>query len=353
MSNRTRFRRAAAFALLSAILWTGGSPPIAGAETGSAPDEAGKNIVTIDAADAFILENEAAYWVVDTSAPTIPITLDAPSIGIGSVDFVTLINPGIGTVYFEPGQQDAAANLQFYPGPPDESYEGWGAKWAYFALTQTTGGIFKGEPSTLYFVYAYETGPPPALGGGPDCLHCFVDFLECTLNIGVCDGDCLGGAMTERQPAAPRAGGDAEGTAFRRYRDEILMTTADGQYYVDLYNELSTDAIQAVVTSPSLLARMFKAKPAWVAGFQALVDGQGGSFVVTQQMEDDLNALLQTFEDVGSPNLAQKLAFERGRLQLDQIAGLTMAQYQDQVEDLGGPTSVDPVSWGRLKALYR
>jgi hypothetical protein len=70
-------------------------------------------------------------------------------------------------------------------------------------------------------------------------------------------------------------------------------------------------------------------------------------------MEDDLLSLLQTFQDVGGPDLAAMISFEKQRLELDQIAGLTMSQYQAQIESLGGPTSVEETSWGRLKALYR
>jgi hypothetical protein len=199
-------------------------------------------------------------------------------------------------------------------------------------------------------------------GRGEDCVTCFWGWILFVLNI--TDGlICAAGNLPDL-PALPddagegvRAGATPRGgspiTILQRYRDEVLGATADGQFYADLYAQHSLDLSRAIVAAPSLAARLFNAHGAWIDGISALVDGNGGSFVVTQQMEDDLNALLDTFQAVGSPAVQQMLAFERGRLQLDQIAGLTMTEYQDQIEDLGGPTSVEPMSWGRMKALYR
>jgi hypothetical protein len=70
-------------------------------------------------------------------------------------------------------------------------------------------------------------------------------------------------------------------------------------------------------------------------------------------MQDDLLNLLQRFEAAASPGLASTLAFERSRLDLDSIAGLTMTQFQSQVETLGGPTAVEKRSWSDVKRRYR
>ena len=50
---------------------------------------------------------------------------------------------------------------------------------------------------------------------------------------------------------------------------------------------------------------------------------------------------------------AQAIAFERQRLSLDTIAGLTLDEFQQQVETLGGTTAVTERSWGRVKSLFR
>jgi hypothetical protein len=237
-----------------------------------------------------------------------------------------------------PDQLTASADLAFPAGPGEPFYPGWEAKFAYFTFTGTDGGLVEGIPDVLYFALVTRS-LTPARG---DCVACFWGEVLCLLNI-----DC--GIGCGRAPIEARG---SPITTLQRYRDEVLAATEDGQYYIDLYNQFSFDLIEAIVASPSLAARLFNAHGAWVNGLQALVDGQGASFIVTQQMEDDLLALLQTFQDVGSTDLSTMIAFESARLQLDQIAGLTIADYQAQVETLGGPTSVESTSWGRIKSLY-
>jgi hypothetical protein len=258
---------------------------------------------------------------------------------MGAVDYVTFISPGGGTVHFEPLQTVAFANLQFFPGPGEAILPGYEGKWAYFALTETSEGLVEGTPDVLYFAQVAPTNPGRA--GDQNCVTCAWGALLCFLDIS-CDYVCA--ALGSRGSSI---------VTLQRYRDEVLAATEAGQFYIDIYNQFSPDLFQAILAAPSLTARLFKAQGAWVDGLETLLDGQGGSFIITQQMEDDLLSILQTFQDVGSPDLANMIAFEKQRLQLDQIAGLTMSQYQAQVENLGGPTSVDPTSWGRIKSLYR
>jgi hypothetical protein len=350
MSKRSRLLRAAVRTLTIATL-SASLASEARAENDAAlpPEPVGENIIRLDTADAVILSQEAAYWVVDTPSPSIPVRLDTPSIGTGSMNFVTFIQPGIGTIFFEPGQQNASASVQFPAGPPEDTYQQWGAKWAYFALTKGSGGITDGFPNTLYFLHVYETAP--GRRGDSECAYCFFAWIAYVVNAAdewVCGRSPKGGPAQQGL-----RGGSNPATTLQRYRDEVLAANADGLFYTNLYVQHSLDLSRAIVAAPSLAARLFNAQGPWIDGISALVNGTGGSFVVTQQMEDDLNALLDTFEAVGSPALQQMLAFERGRLQLDQIAGLTMTEYQEQIEDLGGPTSIEQESWGRVKALYR
>jgi hypothetical protein len=70
-------------------------------------------------------------------------------------------------------------------------------------------------------------------------------------------------------------------------------------------------------------------------------------------MQDDLNAILDSFAAHGSPALAAVVTTERQRLHLDAIAGLDIGQFQDQIETLGGVSAVEERSWGQLKSMYR
>jgi hypothetical protein len=154
---------------------------------------------------------------------------------------------------------------------------------------------------------------------------------------------------------SPSAG--SRGATFEqiltRYRDEVLATTPEGQFYTALYEQHSLAMMRASVADPSFTVRAFLAHGPWIAAIDALVDGGGDGVLVTQEMEDDLLDLLSTFESHGSPELATVVATERQRLQLDTIAGLSMTQFQEQVETLGGTSAVAADSWGRVKALHR
>jgi hypothetical protein len=111
--------------------------------------------------------------------------------------------------------------------------------------------------------------------------------------------------------------------------------------------------MRTLVTEPSFVVRMVNASDDWTTAIGALVDGTGNQAVISQAMADHLNMVLDTFEGVGSPALPAIIAFERDRLELDSVAGMTMEAFQIQIEMLGGTTSVDELSWGRIKAGYR
>jgi hypothetical protein len=140
---------------------------------------------------------------------------------------------------------------------------------------------------------------------------------------------------------------------LRRYRDEVLDTTTTGRYYIELYASHSNDIIRAIAAEPNLAARLFLQREEWISGLDALVNGQGAGFTVTPTMQENLLDLLQSFESAGSPALAAMIAFERSRLRLESIAGLSIQEFQTQVETLGGPTAIGHRAWGDVKRIYR
>jgi hypothetical protein len=170
-------------------------------------------------------------------------------------------------------------------------------------------------------------------------------------------GVCLLRAFVQGTSPDDCVPGPGRGTSpmqvLTRYRDEVLASTVEGQYYIDLYAQHSLDMFRASIAEPDFLARVTRAEAAWVAAFEALADGAGGGAIVTQQMQDDLNGVLDTFAARGTPDLVAVVTTERQRLQLNAIAGLTISEFQDQVETLGGPSAVTQHSWGRVKSLYR
>jgi hypothetical protein len=308
--------------------------------------------VSLDAADAFVPSESASLWVLDYGSNImIGATLSEPA-GAGGVTVgnVGNLEPGLGSYFFPAASTNAVAQRSFSASMPfTEFHPGFDGRLAYFTFSPPPPGVDLADPSVLWILQVQEApgfGVPPCVDD-PKEYCCVVEFLE--------DLYCLAlGWLSPEFCGTPRSSGSAAWSeTLRRYRDEFLVTTPAGNYYADLYVEHSFDLMRALVASPTLVAKISVAKDDWVAGFQALVDGAGSSFVVSQQMEDDLLSLLAQIESVASPDLATMIATERTRLQLDTIAGLTMAQYQQQVETLGGTSAVEPSSWGRVKGLFR
>lgn len=342
----------------------------------------GGNVVRVDAENAVLAEDPLpAYWVFPSSQVTIPLKLDAPAGSGGeSVDYVTYLNPGLGTATFGPGESTDTIQRTYGGTEWENFYPGWRGEWAYFALTTSSSGLSIGNPRQLYFARVEPVSPGVR---GEDCATCFLmNLFDVVFGLSpeaaifsFFDPLCIVGAGNAPRPGGGFARGAGEeelgrtglsagrplssggpisyGEVLRRYRNEILMSSAEGQFYANLYTQISPDLILAMVASPSLPIRIVSAMESWTSAFLSLADGQGAAAAVTQDMQDDLLSILQTFEEVGTPELASTLAFERKRLNLDQIAGLTIGEFQTQVETLGGPTSIAPMSWGRVKGLYR
>jgi len=189
-----------------------------------------------------------------------------------------------------------------------------------------------------------------------ECSYCFLDCLLCEFGLGLCECsevcDSMWGQPTPAR-GARAFGGDGTGReVLQRYRDEMLATTPQGQYYTALYRDLSGAIGLALVSEPTFVYRVLAAKDEWVSAISALVDGQGSTVVITPSMASNLNALLDEFEQHGSPELASAVQLERTRLHLDTIEGLSLEQFQQQVETFGG-TPTRHTSWGGLKERYR
>jgi hypothetical protein len=305
----------------------------------------GTATVSIDALDAYLPERNAAYWIVEDDHVDVPVVLSEPLAGGVAIPFVS--NAVSSTLPFGPEQTRRTHTITYSSGGGKPFFPGWFLDFAYFSLlTEQPPGVTRGVPHTLYPIRIREA--PTATAAG---VPCAVDWI-CALGLFLgweTSIACAVGAGV----ATTTAGTPLFVPTLRRYRDEVLDTTTSGQYYVDLYANHSQDIIHAIAAVPNLAARLFLQRSEWLAGLDALVNGQGDGFSVTPQMQATLLGLLQSFETGGTPALSAMIAFERERLHLDSIAGLSMSAFQNQVETLGGPTSIEGRSWGEVKRLYR
>ncbi len=333
--------------LFAVVVLTSGALVAGASQSAAAPRPARVTTVTIDAADAYLPSNEGSYWVVTSPTVQLPLVLDQAAIGDGlSVSTVSSLSPPLGAVLFPPGATARTATRTFGDEAPVQFYPGWIGRWGYFSLTGAAPNAAVGTPGTLYIAWVSQTG---VSAKGDVCAWEFYGALLCALQI---PGFCPEQGRS-RQGAAQGPGSDPPTVTLQRYRDEVLSSTTSGQYYIALYDQLGGSAVQAIVAAPSLAIRILKAQDDWIAALSALVNGSGGAATVSQSMQDNLLDILQTLQDAGSPGLASTLAFERERLNLDTITGLTMTQFQTQIVTLGGPTAVQQRSWGSVKDLYR
>jgi hypothetical protein len=309
---------------------------------------AGDITVSIDAVAGYLPGRIASYWIHDDPLVQVRVVLDAPA-PVGGVAIPYVANTVSSTLLFAGGASGRTFTMDYSEQGGQPFYPGWLLDFAYVSLlTMQPPGIVRGTPHTLYPVRVRQASPVEPAG-----IPCGIDWL-CAL------GAFLGWHfMSECYPSSSGGAPIANSGAplfvptLQRYRNEILSATPTGLYYIGVYDTHSPDIILAMAASRTLAPRIFLKRTAWLEGLDALVNGQGAQFVVSQEMQDDLLELLGDFEAAGSPGLAGMIAFERGRLQLDTIAGSTMSEFQDQIETLGGPTAVENRSWGDVKRLYR
>lgn len=307
-------------------------------------------------------QNRSEEWVVFAPAgEAFEVTVrytEIPQSPV-AVDWESDVAPYSGTVVFD-GSDEETVTLQL------DSPRGAGAmELAEFRLIQEAGRSprARGFDPRVFEVFVAEGGLT-----GTNCWACvfylftnLADFGPCPIKcilIDVCEpGFPRGAGRTSAAHSRPPRAGDEviplRTELLRRYRDEVLTSSETGQYYVSEYESHSTDAVWATLRRPLLVFRIAEAIEAWIPALEDLLDGTGASVVVSQEMVDRLNVVLDAFEAVGSPSFATKIANERDKLQVDAMVGLTAAEVQQQIETLGGETPTETISWGALKSRFQ
>ena len=138
---------------------------------------------------------------------------------------------------------------------------------------------------------------------------------------------------------------------LRRYRDEILSATSDGQAVTNLYGVMGGGVVQAFLSDPGLGADIVALRNGWLPALSNLLDGDG-MMVITPGMQSQLTTLLDNLAAAAGPELVTQLVDLRAAAGLDALAGKTIAMANTQFV-AGGATPIEDTSWGSLKALFR
>ncbi len=185
-------------------------------------------------------------------------------------------------------------------------------------------GATIGEPSRLALLSH----------AGPDCAFVVLAHWRSDLRAQGCEPVGSEAAFAPGVQTATGAGGDLIGlTELQALRDEVMVRTSAGRYYAELYKTLSPAIVRTLVAHPSLLVDLFLSQDAWVEALATLTEGDANTTQVSADMAADLNRLLDAFETQGSPALRRTIAHERARLGLSTVAGLTMNQLWQRMND--------------------
>jgi hypothetical protein len=119
-------------------------------------------------------------------------------------------------------------------------------------------------------------------------------------------------------------------------RDGVLMGTADGQHYVDLYYTHDPEINALLESDEALEAEGIATLQMWEPNLWALVLGQGDSAVITAGQVAAIDSFLTNLAAVASPELQQVIAAERARLgPPEDYVGMTMAEARGLIVGYG------------------
>jgi hypothetical protein len=213
-----------------------------------------------------------------------------------------------------------------------------------------------------------RTGSDNALFGGfsgswaYDCLLCLITHIfnvminyDCEDIAAICDGyECPDKVVSYpgQPPVIPLY--DIESAAdleiLRRYRDEVLAGSPVGGYYTQLYEDQSLAIMTAILQRPTLIHRVGNVWELWLPAVEAQVDGLGEGFTITGSMQSALLDLMDEIEELADPDLAELVADFRVELDLENVAGTTAADLQEEIET--NPMETERASWGDVKSIY-
>lgn len=116
-----------------------------------------------------------------------------------------------------------------------------------------------------------------------------------------------------------------------RFHSEIVMRSESGRYYDSRYQQHALEFVEGLFATPIFLYDVNAAISAWSPAFQSALDGDG-SYPVDQRMEDTISIVVQGYLDSSGPALRTMIEQESQRMELHNLAGLTINQIIQRIE---------------------
>jgi hypothetical protein len=110
---------------------------------------------------------------------------------------------------------------------------------------------------------------------------------------------------------------------YYRIQDEVLFPTEVGRHYIDLFYYYSNETWQISLAHPEVMDDATRILLGFEPPLRALVEGKGSEVYVTQEMVDQVEGFLDLLAQYGSPELQATAQFERTRIPLPSLVGLS------------------------------
>ena len=245
-----------------------------------------------------------------------------------------LTDPGPGVVRPSPDWFNAVSNA-FVPnygfGTTTVQIRGWlgytldGA--GGLAITVQIGGAGTEQYMTV------ARGSEISVCGSPtNCSAWLVEISSCAVNTvasysnqqPALNGPAAApGALSDPAAGEPKSAGTRlTPAAFRRLRDQVLMSSPAGRRFAALYATHSPEIVRLVLTNSALRSAILNGLLQWQANAVAIADGRGAAIRVTADQARAVDEIANQLARTGSPALRKAIEEERRR----QRPGFTLAQ---------------------------
>jgi len=186
-------------------------------------------------------------------------------------------------------------------------------------LSNLTAGVTLTEPSTFYLDVRN-----PDFGN----RQCVLDGILSLMTASGVGGARLAGVSAEE----PGTNDVLSLSTYRSLRDQVLASSPQGQYFIDLYEQVSPELLQTISGQSWLLFRTVNVVERWAPAFQALAEGRGDEVLVTPEMIAEGLDYLEHLRGAVSPGLEELIRAEQEALDVSSWADMTMNQALAQVE---------------------
>jgi hypothetical protein len=110
---------------------------------------------------------------------------------------------------------------------------------------------------------------------------------------------------------------------FQRMCSQLLPSTPLGQHYLDLGYTHMNRLVRLLWYDATMTEQTWKVIDLYSPAVEALLDGEGDSVKITQEMVDELLVFLDGMEQRADEDLRQIIQEERSRVPWDELVGLT------------------------------